>query len=163
VVSEGISHVRTIICQPTRNNSFIVNMFDLSLQSLLIVGLVATFVYTLALVIYRLHFHPLAKFPGPRLAAATKWYEFYFDILKGPGGQFMFEVDRLHEEYGPIIRVNPNELHINDPEWYDTLYRAGSAVRDKYPPSCLFAGTPLGGKFTELVNWNSDPEADGYA
>jgi hypothetical protein len=136
-------------------------MFDLSLELLLIVGLITTFVYSLALVIYRLHFHPLAKFPGPRLAAATKWYEFYFDILKWPGGQFMFETDRLHEEYGPIIRVNPDELHINDPEWYDTLYRAGSAVRDKYPPSCLFAGTPLGGKFFSLKILTSEPKADG--
>jgi hypothetical protein len=136
-------------------------MFHLSLGLLLIAGLIIAFIYSLALIIYRLHFHPLAKFPGPRLAAATKWYEFYFDILKGSGGQFMFETDRLHEEYGPIIRVNPDELHINDPEWYDTLYRAGSAVRDKYPPSCLFAGTPLGGKFHNLISLTSGPKADG--
>jgi hypothetical protein len=75
----------------------------------------------------------------------------------------MFETDRLHEIYGPIIRVNPDELHINDPEWYDTLYRAGSAVRDKYPPSCLFAGTPLGGKPLEHISSMIELEADGLA
>lgn len=116
--------------------------------SLILSTLVLWTFYGVALVVYRLYFHPLAGFPGRKLAAATRWYEFYFDCVKGDGGQYMWEVERMHEEYGPIIRVTPNEIKIKDIEYYDSLYSI-SQPRDKYGPSAKMAGTPLSAFGTE--------------
>ena len=66
------------------------------LATLVIVGFV---LYLLALGIYRLYLHPLAKFPGPKLAALTQWVETYHE-LKKPGGQFIWVYQKWHEQYG---------------------------------------------------------------
>ncbi len=62
--------------------------------------LVICFVYLCGLFIYRLYLSPLAKFPGSKLAAGTGWYETYYQLVKGGGGQFTFQIAKWHETYG---------------------------------------------------------------
>ncbi|KAK5651119.1 hypothetical protein OQA88_13258 [Cercophora sp. LCS_1] len=103
--------------------------FDITTTDLLLSSLALSILYLLTLAIYRLFLHPLSKFPGPRLAALTNWYEFYHDVLHQ--GQFTTHIQHLHKIHGPIIRITPTELHISDPSYFDTLY-SRSGHRDKY-------------------------------
>ncbi|KAJ5040206.1 hypothetical protein NUH16_010008 [Penicillium rubens] len=76
--------------------------------------------YGVWLATYRLWLSPLAHFPGPKLAALTMWYEFYYDSFLE--GQYTFRIAEMHRKYGPIVRISPFELHIDDPEYYEILY-----------------------------------------
>ncbi|RDL41592.1 Cytochrome P450 [Venustampulla echinocandica] len=98
-------------------------------QSWLTTAVVAALLYVAAASVYRVYFSPLAKFPGPKLAAATLWYEAYYDVVKR--GQYAFRIKELHRMYGPIVRINPHELHIDDPDYYEELY-SRTSPRDKY-------------------------------
>ncbi|PVH83062.1 cytochrome P450 monooxygenase [Cadophora sp. DSE1049] len=87
--------------------------------------------YFFALGVWRLCFSPISHFPGPKLAALTYWYEFYYDLMQR--GQFVFKIQELHDRYGPIVRINPHELHVSDPDFYHTIYAGGSQKRERDP------------------------------
>lgn len=72
------------------------------------------------LVIYRLYLSPLRMIPGPKLAAATYLHEFYYDAICN--GRYLWKIRELHQQYGPIVRINPGEVHINDVTFYDQIY-----------------------------------------
>ncbi|TGO33321.1 hypothetical protein BHYA_0252g00020 [Botrytis hyacinthi] len=92
--------------------------------------LVLSLILTIAEATRRLYFHSLAHIPGPKLAALTWWYEFYFDVIQP--GQYVFKIQELHKQYGPIIRITPDELHIQDVGFLDAVYAPSASPRDKY-------------------------------
>lgn len=55
-------------------------------------------IYLATLAFYRLFLHPLARFPGPKLAAASRWYEAYYDVVQN--GQYAFQIKEMHKKYG---------------------------------------------------------------
>ncbi|KAF5538911.1 cytochrome P450 monooxygenase oxidoreductase [Fusarium phyllophilum] len=73
--------------------------------------------------------HPLSKIPGPKLAAATYLPEFYYDVILV--GRYTHAIKQMHEKYGPIVRINPNELHCADMSFSDEIYAVGGRKRDK--------------------------------
>ncbi|KAI9147157.1 Fusicoccadiene C-8 hydroxylase [Paramyrothecium foliicola] len=95
----------------------------------------ATWLYFIVLIIYRLRFSPVARFPGPKLAAITSWYKFYYDWCLG--GKFVFHLEQLHKKYGPIVRINPWELSIQDSRFYDEIYVSASKRRTDLPSSFM--------------------------
>lgn len=63
-------------------------------------------VYVISLLLttaaYRISpFHPLAKFPGPGFCKVTG---LYFAYISFTGKRHLF-LDRLHDKYGPFVRV----------------------------------------------------------
>lgn len=81
-----------------------------------------------------------------KVLTGSQRYEFYYDVILH--GKYTFKISRLHKEYGPIIRIGPNELHVETPDFYEKLY-AGNK-RDKSPwyvrgwgiPDSTFATIP---------------------
>lgn len=66
------------------------------------------FIYVLvtgAWTLYSVYLGPLAKFPGPKLAAASLWYEFYYDVVLR--GQYTFKIKELHKQYGMLVVIGP--------------------------------------------------------
>ena len=96
--------------------------FPYPLLTIVTVGLFGSILFG---AIYRLYLSPISSFPGPKIAAVTLWYEFYYDVILD--GQYLFHLRDLHARYGPIIRINPYELHIADSEFYDKLYASGAS------------------------------------
>jgi hypothetical protein len=116
--------------------------------------------YVVSLVFYRQFLSPLAKVPGPRLAALSFWYERYYDVIKR--GRYVFKIKDLHDQYGmsqsppqpsrsifqinspctyfkylnlpgPIVRVTPVEVHIKDIGFLDNIFPVSNLrKRDKY-------------------------------
>lgn len=57
--------------------------------------LLATYLsYWTVRAIYRIYFHPLSRYPGSKVAAASAaWYEWYWNFHKP--GQLLFEIERV--------------------------------------------------------------------
>ncbi|TQN71801.1 N-acetyltryptophan 6-hydroxylase ivoC [Colletotrichum shisoi] len=86
--------------------------------------------YAAQLGVRRLYFSPISHIPGPRLAALTQYYEFYYDIVLR--GQYTFKIIEMHREYGPVVRISPWEVHVGDPEFFPELYTGPGRPREKW-------------------------------
>ncbi|KAL2130086.1 hypothetical protein VTI74DRAFT_6924 [Chaetomium olivicolor] len=85
----------------------------------------ASILYTTCLVVYRLFFHPLAKYPGPFLAKLTDAYMLYYAWK----GDRHLEFWRLHEKYGKFVRFGPNSLSVNSNTALKEIYGFRANVR----------------------------------
>lgn len=82
-------------------------------------SIAAVLVYQL---IYSLFFSPLAQIPGPKSFALSKLRLAYEDYK----GTRTRKITALHREYGPAVRVGPNEVSFNSTSALRSIYGAGS-------------------------------------
>ncbi|KAI0456218.1 cytochrome P450 [Xylaria acuta] len=70
-----------------------------------------------SMTIYRLYFHRLSSFHGPRLAAVTKlWHVWHVR----DSTNFLFQ-EKIYKEYGSIVRTGPNEITVFNPAAFELL------------------------------------------
>ena len=78
-----------------------VNIFKTTSMGQQVLIVVSFFlIYLIGLAFHRLFLSPIAKFPGPKMAALTRYYEFYYDIIKP--GRYVWEIQKMHKKYGRI-------------------------------------------------------------
>lgn len=119
----GLIWNRCVILMENDTSLDAINMFSVLLPAAsdkhtLVFGLFAMCIaHRLWTIIYRLYFHPLAGFPGPKIAAVTHLYEIGWDYLGN--GAYLFHCENLHKKYGTTwlegqyFCVNIPESNIN--------------------------------------------------
>ncbi|KAG5947962.1 hypothetical protein E4U53_006355 [Claviceps sorghi] len=81
--------------------------------------------YASGLIVYRVFFHPLAKYPGPFLAKITDAFQLYHAYK----GDRHLEFWRMHQKYGKVVRFGPNSLSFNSSRALKDIYGFRSNVR----------------------------------
>lgn len=67
---------------------------------------------------YNIYFHPLAGFPGPKLYAGSNLPKMIQQVRGNVHGKML----ELHQKYGPVVRLAPDEL----------TYTSATALREIY-------------------------------
>ncbi|ORY67805.1 putative cytochrome P450 [Pseudomassariella vexata] len=79
---------------------------------------VGVILYQATVTIYSLLFHPLRHFPGPLLQGATSIPY----VLRNARGYQAFHTQKLHDVYGPVVRIATNHLSFTDPIAWKDIY-----------------------------------------
>ncbi|KAI9150849.1 Cytochrome P474 monooxygenase [Paramyrothecium foliicola] len=96
----------------------LVLMWRAPLLSLGFAVLLLAISYSLWHVFYNLYVHPLRRFPGPYATRASLLCK----LTKSYNGNFAHYVNKLHEKYGPVVRIAPNELSFIDSKAWKDIY-----------------------------------------
>ncbi|KAH6843270.1 cytochrome P450 [Chaetomium sp. MPI-CAGE-AT-0009] len=95
-------------------NALLAGVWGNKLSALVLAPTVAVFLWFF--VAYQTS--PLKKYPGPFLAGWTNLWRLWQVI----SGEYAPRMKKLHEKYGPIVRIGPNLLDLDIPELYRVIY-----------------------------------------
>ncbi|KAI3390494.1 hypothetical protein diail_9506, partial [Diaporthe ilicicola] len=90
------------------------------------IAIVAILLYSTLRLVYNAFFHPLSKFPGPILYGTSR-LPYLYHMARG---DLTFTLLPLHEKYGPVVRIAPDELSFTHPDAWKDIY--GHRVGNNY-------------------------------
>ncbi|TBU44047.1 cytochrome P450 [Dichomitus squalens] len=96
--------------------------------------------------LYRSWFAPLARLPGPLICSMTRLPLMYHEFH---GDRRLF-IHSLHMQYGPVVRVAPNEVSYATREAVKEIYASGGSGYDKSSFYSLFQNFETGNMFSTL-------------
>lgn len=121
-------------------------------DSVIKLTLFLAFSTSLVFVVHRIFFHSLSKFPGPWINAVSPLPE----VLAIVAGRQHAYHRRLHEKYGPVVRVSPNELIFCGADAWDDIYgnKPGEPDMEKSPLQAGGLPQHIPARALTLAPWN---------
>lgn len=91
------------------------------------------------IVVYRILLHPLRNYPGP-----FWWKLWRFPwVYSTAKGTILVDLQKLHDRYGPIVRVAPDELSYTTPDAIKSIYQSNPELsKDPMHLPSFHNGTP---------------------
>ncbi|KAJ5928246.1 hypothetical protein N7466_007202 [Penicillium verhagenii] len=105
---------------------------------------------------WRLFFHPLSKFPGPRLAAISNLPYIKWSLT----GELHLKIKELHDHYGDVIRIRPNALTYRDAQAWTDIYSHRKSGAPSFAKDPQFYIPSSSGGAANLIN-SSDADHSG--
>jgi cytochrome P450 len=98
--------------------------------------------------IYRIYFHPLSHIAGPLLPKVTSLWLHYHAYI----GDEASTIHKLHQQYGPFVRVSPHEVDISDADAIPAIY----VSKGGFPKAACYANFDIDGHKTIFSTTNAE-------
>ncbi|KAI1865447.1 uncharacterized protein JN550_008204 [Neoarthrinium moseri] len=129
-------------------------LYTLSIGNLFATITVLGITYLASNMVYNLYFHPLSQFPGPFLMRISR-LPYIYRFTRGALPYYMLEI---HEKYGEVVRVAPNELAFANPAAWNDIQGHRTKGQLEMEKSAAFY-KPIKGVETDIIN--ADREEHG--
>jgi cytochrome P450 len=122
----------------------------------LVAVIVAVAYILFSVVIYRVYIHPLSKYPGPFLWKISRLSQTYYLFR----GTLPWKIHQLHEKYGPVVRLAPNELSYTTVNaWHDIYTRLPDRSQLKKDLSFAVSGASKAGANDPMFELDDEQHA----
>ncbi|KAL4908465.1 hypothetical protein BDW74DRAFT_175146 [Aspergillus multicolor] len=119
------------------------------------------FLALLVYVVYMRHLHPLSRYPGPLFASLSNTYKAYY-VYKLTIHEKLL---KLHNAYGPVVRIGPNHLHTWEGEAIAPIYKGGRSMgkSEFYDAFTAFRPNLFGGRDEDIHALRRRQLSHGFA